>query len=239
MGQLAVGWDKQLLFRFSGMRLFFSAIGLVFILASACDSPGVLVRRADIPPPATLAALRAYYDTTAMRECDLPAAATNPDWGIIAVPNDGLELQLPPGWRVYATRDSTPLIDAEAELRGPNDDWIQLARRHTGAVRNQWMARNEEGDPAQGILCQVDAGSAGSIWILYAPDSIWTSPGSPGEVTVKRHVGLGDMITPAGIRYQGGVGATTAAERDRLVRILADAALRTADDTGATPGIAR
>jgi hypothetical protein len=76
--------------------------------------------------------------------------------------------------------------------------------------------------------CQVGEGPAGSIWTLYPPD--------PDAISglAARYVALGDLITAGGGRYKVTVGAVTAEERDRLVRIVSAAAQ--AEDVRSVPG---
>jgi len=194
-------------------------------------APRIHVRRTQIPPPTTLAALLEIYRglpdaerlPPELARCQLPSVTPAPGWTTFAAPDDGLQLRLPPGWRARP-RGTTALGDPETVLEDEVGGRIRAHRVLTGGEGRESL---NAGDVATGHLvelphtgpCQVGDGPAGSLWTLY--------PADPGVTSGfrARHVGLGDLITAGGRRYKVSVSASTAEERDRLVRIVAQAGL--------------
>jgi hypothetical protein len=199
----------------------------LLILAIACDSQEVQVRLAEEAPPVTLSDLRAKYDTTKLSVCSLAPVIVDKNWKTIAAPDEGLLLQVPRDFHLRPVPDST-FVGLEKNLKqvveGPARSRIGLSRITRGAIGHRWLAGNERGDPADGVLCQIANGPVGSVWTLYAPGAVWTSHDPTGK-TAGRFFAIGDLITPTGSRYWAEVGALSAEERDRLVRIVADAGL--------------
>jgi hypothetical protein len=203
-------------------------------------APRIQVRRAPIPPPTTLAALLAIYRglpdaeqlPPELARCQLPSVTPAPEWITLAAPDNGLQLRLPPGWRARPP-GTTAFGDPEALLEDQAGGRIRAHRVLTGGEgRESLNAR----DVATGQLaelphtgpCQVGDGPAGSLWTLY--------PAEPGITSGfrSRYFGLGDLVTAGGRRYKVSVSASTAEERDRLVRMVAEAGLATS--AWSTPG---
>jgi len=194
----------------------------------APTAPPILIRRALTPSPTTLAALLALYRQAPQREplpaelpqCRLPDVSPAGDWVTLEGPDDGFRLRLPPGWRTRPRSDSG-FGGPETVLEDSAGSRIRVART-LGEQGRPFLAKLQTNRPSAELPhtgpCQVGPGPAGSFWTLYAPDSGATSGG------LARHIALGDVITTAGRRYNVSVGASSAEERDRLVRIASEAA---------------
>jgi hypothetical protein len=187
-------------------------------------APQILVRTAPIPPPTTLAALievyRTYEPALEIARCQLPDVIRATDWVTLRGPDDGLQLQLPPGWRARPPGDSS-FGQPETVLEDPVGSRVRASRVITASGRpnlakllaNQHVVELPHSPP-----CQLGPGPAGSVWTLYLPDPDATSG------ILARYVAYGDLITAAGRRYRVSVGASSADARDRLVRIVSAAA---------------
>jgi hypothetical protein len=190
--------------------------------------PPVLIRRDLTGTPTTLAALLALYRNAPQREplpaelpqCQLPDVTPTADWGILEGPDDGFRLRLPPGWRARPPGDAG-FGEPETMLEDSAGSRIRVTRVLNAQGRSILAKAAPIGRPAElphAGPCQVGAGPAGSFWTLYPPDPAATSG------PLARFNAFGDVITTAGKRYKVSVGASTAQERDRLVRIVSEAA---------------
>ncbi len=197
--------------------------------------PEIRVQMAPIPAPTTVAALleiyRASSDGSALPRvlprCQLPDVIPAEDWITLAGPDAGLSVRLPVGWRARAPGDSA-FGEPETVLEDAAGGRIRMRRVRTGSEGRESLNTSAPQSP-RGIAelphsgpCQVGDGPAGSIWTLY--------PADPGATTGfrSRHIALGDLITAGGLRYKVNVSAGAAEALDRLVRLVADAALATA-----------
>lgn len=193
----------------------------------APSAPPILIRRAPIPSPTTLAELLALYRQAPQREplpaqlpqCRLPDVSPAADWVTLEGPDDGFRLRLPPGWRARPPGDSSFGLPA----RGLEDSAGSRIRviRVVGGQGRPFLAKLGATGPAGELPhtgpCQVGPGPSGSVWTLYAPDSGATAG------PLARYNAFGDVITSAGKRYNISVGTSSAEERDRLVRIVSEA----------------
>jgi hypothetical protein len=159
--------------------------------------------------------------------CQLPEVVPAADWISVAGPDEGLPLRLPPGWRARPPGDSA-FGQPETVVEDPAGSRIRVHRVLTGAEGRESLNRRGIVELPHTGPCQVGDGPAGSVWTLYPAD-----PGATSGVRA-RHLALGDLITMGGRRYKISVGASTAEERDRLVRIVAAAAWAAA--ARSTPG---
>jgi len=191
--------------------------------------PRIQVRRAEIPPPTTLAALLEIYRgmpdgeslPPELARCQLPTVIPTRDWITLAAPDEGLQLRLPPGWRAQPPRTSV-FGQPEAVLEDQAGGRIRARRVLTGGEGRESLNTPDVVELPHTGPCQVGDGPAGAIWTLY--------PAEPGVTSGfrARHVALGDLITAGGRRYRASVSALTAEERDRLVRIVTEAGLAAA-----------
>lgn len=194
----------------------------------APSAPPILIRRAPIPSPTTLAELLALYRQAPQREplpaqlpqCRLPDVSPAGDWVTLEGPDNGFGLRLPPGWRARPPGDSGFGLPATV-LEDSAGSRIRVALVVGGRGR-PFLAKLGATGPAGELPhmgpCQVGLGPSGSFWTLYAPDS------GAASGPLARYNAFGDVITSAGKRYNVSVGASTAEERDRLVRIVSGAA---------------
>lgn len=207
-------------------RVLIAPLALWVILASCEQRAQVLVRRADdLPAPRTLAALRMKHGVDSLPPCVFPSAAKE-ELIEIAAPDTGLRLRLPPAWalrRSSETRyDGTP----EAVLDGPSGARIRVSRIISGAIGAHWLTRDQRSTPARGTRCEVAQDSAGSIWTLYAPGAVFVTPDTAGRI-ISRSSAVGDVITPAGLRYHVTIHADSERYRDELAGVVAASALTT------------
>jgi hypothetical protein len=192
-------------------------------------APRIRIRRAEIPPPTTIAALLEIYRgfphveplPTELARCQLPDVIPAADWITLAGPDEGLRMRLPPGWRARPPGDSA-FGQPETVLEDQAGNRIRVHRVLTGAEGRESLNTREFVELPHTGPCQVGDGPAGSIWTLYPPD-----PGVTSGIRA-RHIALGDLITTGGRRYKVSVSASTAEARDGLVRIVAEAALAAA-----------
>jgi hypothetical protein len=199
---------------------------LAIATIAACDSPRIQVRRADLPPVKTFVELKAKYDTTHARTCDFPEVAADPAWPTLGAVDGLAPVQLPLGWRLQPLPDTNTFGEVEWVLTGPREARIRLSHVTSGAIGARWSARNQRGDPAEGLQCLIEREPAGAIWTLYAPGAVFTMPDSTGRVP-PRHSALGDLISAAGERFQVRLGAISGPDRDTLARLVSESILNT------------
>lgn len=192
--------------------------------AAPATQPRILMRRGAVTPPSTLDSLMAlfrhYEPTLEFPECQLPDVAPEADWIGFAGPDGELRIRLPPAWRA-GPPDSTFLGDPETVLEDSASSRIRISRLVNASGRITLNAPQAFGRPTEFPHtgpCRVGTGPEGSIWTFYGPVPSGPS-GSP-----PRYIAQGTLITAAGREYTISVGARAAEARDRVVRMVADAA---------------
>jgi hypothetical protein len=182
---------------------------------------GFLMRRGGPPAPTTLdgmiAAFRRFEPGLTLETCGLPEAAAGADWIALATPDSGYRVRLPRDWRV--TANDSVFGESETVLENATGDRIRVIRQLHESGRQTLNKPSGYGRPDElphTGPCQVGTGPAGAVWSFYAPDP---APGAP-----PRYLAVGSLVTAGGREYRITMGAHAAGERDRLARIVADAA---------------
>jgi hypothetical protein len=164
-----------------------------------------------------IATFRESEPSLSLASCVLPEVAPAADWPLLATPDSGFRVRLPPGWQMRMGDSS--FGEPRTVLENDAGSRIRVARSLHASGRETLNMASSFGRPVELSHtgpCQMGTGPSGSVWTFYAPDS--------AAAPLPRYMALGALITAGGRAYRITVGAATAQERDRLVRIAADAA---------------
>lgn len=188
----------------------------LFALAVACEAQGVMIRRVELPPPTTFAALQQVSGPPPSGPCAFPPVSLSVDSLNPIALGDSATLRLPRDWR---TRPLLPGDDEHTDTRliAPGDNKVMIERERNGASSRKFLMYGSGETPA-GTTCSLDRGQAGAIWTFYLPDPQDT-------IHARKYAGFGSVITPAGSWYSVALWTSSSADQPRLASILTEAML--------------
>jgi hypothetical protein len=187
----------------------------LFALAVGCEGRQVLIRKVELPPPTTFAALQQLSGPVPSGPCAFPPVSLSLDSLNPIVLGDSATLRLPPGWRTI------PLLPGDDEythtrLAPPGGSRVRIQRERNGARGRQYLMWS--GESPEGTTCTLERGQTGAIWSFYPPDP-------QGTIGDPNYEALGAVVTPAGFWYSVSLRTSSGAEQSRLASILTEAML--------------